>query len=506
MDTAISLPLDTMQAGADELCRLAFLHEKDTLEQSLHAFVKASWVLVEPSHAFIDNWHIVELCRVLEDVYYGRTKRLLINIPPGTMKSLIVDVFFPCWVWAKNARKRFLCASYGQHLTTRDNVRARQIIESDWFQSRWPVHLVDDQNTKTRYNTNLHGWRIATSVNGVGTGEHPDFIIIDDPTSAEQAESDTSRKAANDWFDNTISQRLGRKPAIIIVMQRLHKDDLCAHVKKRGGWTTIVWPMRYEQCTCSTSPEADVDEEKRCKYHKDDPTWRPDPRDPRTKDGELLCPAAYPESEVKDRELNLGPNGTPGQMQQRPGAAGGHLFKRGWFKFLDARPKKIVRSVRAYDTAATDGDGDYSVGVRIDEMEDGTWLISSVWREQVGPSDLDKAMRANAELDGKEVAVREEKEGGSAGKAVVEARAKMLKGFDYKFVQITGAKPLRVKPFRSQVEAGNVFLLRAGWNEEYISELCDFPTGKHDDQVDASGAAFNAILLEPKRNTMGAVW
>jgi len=491
-----------MQDGLSELSRLAFLSERQALRDSLHLFVKAAWHIIEPGKPFIDNWHIRELCLQLEDVYYGRTKRLLINIPPGSLKSLIVSVLFPAWVWLHNPRKRFLMASYGQHLTTRDNVRTRLIIESDWFQARWDIQLADDQNAKTRYNTNLHGWRIATSIDGVGTGEHPDFIIIDDPTSAEQAASDTTREAANDWFDNTISQRLGRKPAIIIVMQRLHKKDLCGHLIKRGGWKQLRWPMRFEKCTCPPN----VTEETRCALHKDDPAWAPDPRDPRTEPGQLLCPEAYPEEEVRERELNLGPHGTAGQMQQRPSPEGGGLFKRAWFKFMDARPKRIVRSVRGYDTAATDGGGDYSVGVRMDEMEDGTWLISDVWRDQVSPAGLDKAMRANAEMDTKATVVREEKEGGSAGKSVVEARAKLLRGFDYKFVQISGSKPVRVGPFRAQVESGNVFLLRASWNEAYITELCDFPGGDHDDQADASGCTFNAILLEPKRNPMGAVW
>lgn len=500
--SAVALPTETMQAGMDELSRLAFLSEREQYRDSLHAFVKGAWHIIEPGKKFIDNWHIRELCLELEDVYYGRTKRLIINIPPGTLKSLIVSVFFPAWVWLHNPRKRFLMASYGQHLTTRDNVKTRQIIESEWFQQRWSIQLADDQNAKTRYNTNMQGWRIATSVDGVGTGEHPDFIIIDDPTSAEQAASDTQRGAANDWFDNTISQRLGRKPAIIIVMQRLHKKDLCGHVMAKGGWKQLRWPMRFEKCTCPP----DATEETRCPLHKDDPKWVPDARDPRTEPGELLCPQAYPESEVRDRELNLGPQGTAGQLQQRPSPEGGGLFKRAWFKFMDARPKKIVRSSRGYDTAATDGGGDWSVGVRIDELEDGTWLISDVWREQVGPSGLDKAMKTNAEMDGKGTVIREEKEGGSAGKAVGEARAKMLRGFDYKCVPISGSKPVRVGPFRAQVEAGNVFLLRAPWNEAYITELCDFPGGDHDDQADASGAAFNSVLLEPKRATLGAVW
>ena len=172
MNTALALQMndeELMPALADSET-LDLFFEREALEQSLYAYVKAAWPLVEPSPSnestFQENWHLQELCDVLQDVYYGKIKRVIINVPPGTLKSLLVEVFFPTWVWAKNAKKRFMTASYGAHLTMRDNLRARQIIESPWYQERWPVMLMEDQNTKTRYNTTDHGWRIATSVNG----------------------------------------------------------------------------------------------------------------------------------------------------------------------------------------------------------------------------------------------------------------------------------------------------------------------------------------------------
>jgi len=129
---------------------------------------------------------------------------------------------------------------------------------------------------------------------------------------------------------------------------------------------------------------------------------------------------------------------------------------------------------------------------------DGLFYVEDVQRQQLGPAGVDGLMRTTAELDGKNVAQREEKEGGSAGGAVVAARAKTLVGFDYNFVQITGSKVTRSKPFRAQCEAGNVRIVRGAWNADYIKELCAFPTAKHDDQVDGSSCAFNAVLLEPE--------
>jgi predicted phage terminase large subunit-like protein len=482
--------------------------ERTRLLGNLHAFLVAAWDILEPTVPFVDNWHVQEICTILQDIATGRNEgqRFIFNVPPGTLKSILISVVFPAWVWARDANKKFLSASYGSHLTVRDNLRVRDIIESKWFQRLFPIKLVDDQNTKTRYNTDQRGWRIATSVGGVGTGEHPDFIIIDDPTTAAQAQSEPERNTANAWFDRTISSRgMARHVVVIVVMQRLHEDDLTGHLVKRGGVQRVCFPMRYEKCTCVGDP-ATLPDESRCALHRADVGWQPDARDHRTEPGELLFPALFPESKVKQLELDLGPYDSAGQLQQRPSPEGGGLFQRGWFKFLDVMPKAITRKARGWDTAGTEGGGDYTAGVKIEEDDLERFIVSDVQRDQLGPAGVDALIKATAELDGKECAQREEKEGGSAGKTVVEARAKMLKGFDYQGVNISGSKVTRAKPFRSQCEAGNVYLLRAPWNEEYIRELCNFPGGKNDDMVDGSSASFNAILLEPKKRKMSAVW
>lgn len=501
---------------------LDLFFERDLLSRSLFEYVKAAWHLVEPSQEFTGNWHVEVLCKELQDFFHGKTKRLIVNVPPGTLKSLLVEVFFPTWVWAKNPKKRFLTASYGGHLTMRDNLRARQIIESPWFQARWPVKLQEDQNTKTRYNTTEHGWRIATSVNGQGIGEHPDFIIIDDPHTNQQAQSEAERTAALRWFDGTISVRLGRNPGIIVIMQRLHEDDLAGHLIKRGGWRCVRWPMRFEKCACPTAPECAGDEEQRCIYHRADPTFTADPTDPRTAEGELLFPALFPESKVTQLELDLGSYGSAGQLQQRPSAVGGGLFKRGWFKFLDVAPA-LMRLVRGWDTAGTEDAGDYTCGCKLGEefewvltqahgherakrelKSTGRFIVLDMQRDQLGPDGVDKLMLATAQLD--QCPQREEREGGASGKAVIGARAKLLKGFDYEEVQLGQNKAVRAKPLRAQAQAGNLYLLRGAWNEAFIKELSEFPTGKHDDQVDAASCAFNCVLLEEPPRKVSITW
>lgn len=518
---------DQTRLELEDAERLFVSLDKSVLEGSLHSFVKAAWLLVEPDKPFADNWHIRLLCTKLERCYYRRIKRLIVNIPPGTAKSLIVNVLFPAWVWAKSARKRFLMASYGSHLSMRDNLRARQVVASEWYQARWTVQMQEDQDTKGRYNTTQHGWRVATSVNGVGTGEHPDFIIIDDPTSAQQADSTTEREKANDWFDRTVASRQGRDPVIIIIMQRLHKDDLSGHLLKRQGWQHICLPMRYEKCTCPKS-EGPLDRDKMCPMHQADPEWQPCPDDPRTEPGELMFPALFPEAKVAELETNLGAYGAAGQLQQRPNPVGGKIFQRAWFtKFVDKAPT-LMRVARGWDTAGTENGGDATASVKIGEgfeeklipasantrarkelVSTNKFYLMDPISEHFGPSKVDALIIATAKIDGVDVAQREEKEGGSAGKTVIEARAKSLKGYNYAGVQISGNKATRAKPFRAQCEADNVFLVGTPkqW-EAYIVQLADFNGmgDQEDDWVDASSCAFNSVLLEEPPRKRSLVW
>lgn len=491
-----------VSVAMDELDRI----EAELAKRSLKVFVQKTWGFIEFDRPLSWNWHLDELCLVLESITRGdesAPQRVIINEPPGTMKSLLISVFWPAWEWASNPALRYINASYGSHLTIRDNLRVKDIVLSEWYQTHYGLSFSGDQNAKERFDTVDGGWRIATSVGGVGLGEHPDRIIIDDPITASDARSKIMLQTVNDWYDRTVSTRgVTRKTVIILVMQRLDANDLSGHLLEKSGWTHICWPMRYEP----SRPKTDRD-----------PGHTADPRDHRTKAGELFWPSLFTEAIVRQLEIDLGPYGTAGQLQQRPSPEGGGLFKREWFKFVDAAPTK-ARRVRGWDTAGTELDGDYTVGVKISEppgppdpitgelVGAGLFYIEDVRRGQWSPAQVDAEMKAAAIYDGPTCAQREEKEGGASGKAVVDARAKMLKGHDYVFVQVSGDKITRAKPLRAQCEAGNVYLVKdngtggtegKGWNEDFIRELCAFPTGKNDDQVDGASCSFNAVLLEP---------
>ncbi len=476
------------------------------LTSSLHAFVKGAWDIIEPEHEFSDNWHIVELCRVLEDITFTkereldpeaelpredfeRLQRAIFNVPPGTMKTLLISVLWPCWLWARNAKLRVLTATYSDKRALDSNVKARKIIKSAWFQSYWDVKLLEDQNAKGRFDTTEGGFRIATSVGGEGTGLHPDVIIIDDASTAMAAQSDVERKAVSDWFSNTISSRgVSRNVAIVVIGQRLHDEDLSGFLLSSpaaASWKHVCLPMRYEPTRLASDK---------------DKGWTAYPRDPRTKAGELLWPSLFNEARVKQLELDLVED-APGQLQQNPTPKGGRLFKVEEFKYYEALPSRL-RCARGWDTGGTEGGGDPTAGVKIGEELDahdnstGRFYVIDVVTDQLAAEGVDKLIATTAALDGEDCAQREEREGGSSGKAVTNARARTLKGYDYEEVLAGSNKVVKSKPFRAQVNAGNVYLPKgASWIRAYVAELRDFPNGKHDDQVDGSAIAFNALVV-----------
>lgn len=459
-------------------------------------FARDAWHIVEPTVPLVWNWHLDVECSDLEDLFHSRITREIMNVPPGTMKSILCSVLFRGWVWSQQPSARFLTGSYGLHLSLRDNDRLRTLVNSEWYQRRFgaesgaphPVTLTTD--AKGKLETSATGWSIATSVDGVGTGEHPDFTIIDDPITPGDAASDAETLAATNWIDKTLSTRgIMRGVRLLLIMQRLHVKDPTAHLVSKGGVRHRVFPMRYvpEQRDASGNI-----------------TYTPDPQDPRTVPGELLMPQLLGEAKVKQLEIDLGPYGVAGQLQQNPVIEGGGLFREEWFTIVEEAPAHAARRVRGWDTAGTELDGDYTCGVLLSEDEGERIYVEDVRRKQV--ADVETFIVAVAEQDGKSVAQREEKEGGASGKAVILARAKKLKGFDYQGVALSAGKIERAKGFRSQCAAGNVSLVRGNWNRAYIDELCSFPMGAHDDQVDGSSASYNALILEPRKVKVSLTW
>lgn len=311
-------------------------------EQSLFNFYRDyCWPAVEGEKPFLDNWHLRAMAEHLEAVTAGEITRLLINVPFRTSKSTLVSVAWPAWTWLKRPQHQWLCGSYAMKLAVRDSLKMRRLITSQRFQQDFGDRfaLRGDQNEKIRFENDKNGYRIPFGMTGGIMGDGGDTILLDDPHDRQGAHSEAERENALTTYDEAIITRLNdpATSSIVCIMQRLHQKDLSGHMlEEKGKWTHLMLPMRFEPSRrCVTSIGF---------------------RDPRTKDGELLWPARFPEKTVLDLEASLGAYGAAGQLQQRPSPAGGGILKVGHFRLWPATLPipDLFFIVQSYDTAFTE--------------------------------------------------------------------------------------------------------------------------------------------------------
>ena len=319
--------------------------EKRKCELSLVEFMKASWDIIEPGQKYVHNWHVDLIAYHLEAITNGVEinghfyNRLLINVPPGFSKSLIVSVFWPAWEWTRNPHIRSICASHSQDLAIRDSMRMRRLITSEWYQGHWgdKVKLSGDQNAKQKFENTALGFRQAIAAGGI-TGARGDRVIIDDPHSVDGANSDQTRNSTIQWFREAVPTRVNspERSAIVVIMQRLHEEDVSGVIIEHGlGYDHICLPMRYDPL-------------------RNHPTML-GLSDPRTEEGELLFPERFPESVVAADEAALGPYAAAGQFQQIPSPRGGGIIKDAWWRLWDkSEYPEIDFVMAALDTAYTE--------------------------------------------------------------------------------------------------------------------------------------------------------
>ena len=458
--------------------------EAEACKRSLATFVKRAWHVLEPGQPYIHGWHVDAICEHLQAISEGQLNRLLINIPPGTMKSTLVSVFWPAFEWGplNKPHTRVIGASHEQGLAVRDTLKMRRLVESDWYQSLWPIQLRRDQNEKMYYENGSTGFRQACAVKSM-TGRRGDRVIWDDPHSVESAISDSDRATALRVFQETLPTRVVNpdSSAIVIVMQRLHENDVSGFILEGDyGYEHLCLPMEYE------APAAGEKKKTTCIGFSD----------PRTEEGELLFPARF-SAEVVERDKKLmGSYATAGQFQQRPAPRGGNLFAWEKLEIVDGYPafKKVIRY---WDKAGTEDGGAYTAGVLMGAGVDDYYYVLDVVREQMGATRREKVIRQTAEVDTSYVTIWIEQEPGSGGKESAESTIlTTLAGFSAHSERPTGDKAVRAEPFAIQVEASRVRLLRGPWNKDYIAELKTFPASKYKDQVDASRGAFNKLTVE----------
>ena len=219
------------------------------LRNDFCAFMHRAFLELNPQSAFEPNWHLEVLAAKLEEVRLGFCKRLIINIPPRHLKSHAASIAFPAWLLGHDPAMQILAVSYAQDLSDKLARDCRALITSRFYQVLFDTRLSADRNAAAEFATTEAGYRLSTSVGGVVTGRGADVIIVDDPMKADEALSEPRRQAVGSWYDNTLRSRLNRQEqgAIIIIMQRLHADDLVAHLQQTEPWDVLSFPAIAEK-------------------------------------------------------------------------------------------------------------------------------------------------------------------------------------------------------------------------------------------------------------------
>jgi predicted phage terminase large subunit-like protein len=421
--------------------------------------------------------HNQELNEALEQVLAGEIKRLMVFEPPRHGKSEQISRLLP-GKWLERYPDQWVgITSYGDILASGLSAKARDY----YVEAGNRLHA--KMQAASHWATTEGGGCWAAGVGGAITGKGAHLAIIDDPVRNRQdADSQTRRDVLTEWFTSTLRTRLEPDAALIVVLTRWHERDLAGWLIDQEAasanpqqWTIVDLPARAE-------PE-------RPEYPGSCIIW-PDWRQP----GEALCPERYDDVALREIESSVGPRDWASLYQQRPRPREGGFFRYSWFEdhMVDARPAN-ARWIRYWDTAGTEGDGDYTVGALLGRTPDGLIWVADVVRGQWSPGHRDQVIRATAEKDGRSVQIRLEQEAGVGGKDRSRGTIAALAGFTARAVPVTGSKENRADPLAAQCEAGNVRVVRGPWVHSFLEELVAFPNGAHDDQVDAASGAFNEL-------------
>ena len=460
-------------------------------EQSLRAYIEQAWPILEPSQPFMPNWHIDLLVEHLEAVTAGTSTRLLINIPPRYMKSLLVSVLWPTWEWIQRPGGRWVCVSYTELLATKHSIDRRTVLQSRWYQDRWGdrVTLSSDQNVKTEFQNTQRGVMIAAPVGGSITGKGGNRIVVDDPHNPTQAESDLQRDAALNFFSRTLSTRLDdkKRDAIVVVMQRLHERDLSAFCLDLD-FMHVCLPAEAECATTIRFPRSR--------------------RIIRREAGDLLWPARDGRLELDRQKRLLGSAAYAGQYQQRPAPAGGLIFEHDGWQFYDKLPA-LIECTQSWDMSFKSGpDVDYVVGLVGGRAGANIYLIDRV-KGQWGFRESCRQVVALRQRYPQSTRILIED--AANGPAIIDALRRTVSGI----VPVTpqGGKVARAHAVQPLLEAGNVYLPNPrphgrllperAWVDDFMHQCEVFPHGAHDDDVDA----FTQLLVRLSRpRPHRAVW
>jgi predicted phage terminase large subunit-like protein len=438
------------------------------LREDFSSFVQKVFYTVVPGEQFLPNWHILHIAWQLERVFRGEVKRLIILLPPRNLKSICASVAFPAWVLGHDPTAKIICVSYAEGLARKHALDCRSVVSDHWYKEAFPDTRIDpSKNTELEFMTTKRGYRLSTSVGGTLTGRGGNLIIVDDPLKPEEALSSSRRARVNQWYANTLSSRLNNKAedAIIVVMQRLHVDDLAGHLLDQGGWIVVTIPAIAEE-----------------QSHHELGSKGVYVRNP----GEVIDARREPSHILDEIKAQMGSQAFTSQYQQSPVPPGGAMIKEEWFSTFDLVPAYADgdRFVHSWDTASKQGElNDYSVG-SVWQVRGNVFYLIDVIREKLAYPDLKRMIVEVAHrrcYAANTVLIEEAASGISLIQHLRSEGSVFPIAFKPKYDKI-----VRMNAQTARIEAGQVYLPKAApWLGDFMTEVLQFPYGRHDDQVDS---------------------
>lgn len=469
------------------------------LRTDFKSFVTKVFGEVAPGSKYLNNWHIDVICDAIMDMYEGGNSRLMINMPPRYMKSLICSVALPAWILGHNPKAQILCVSYNDELADKFAMNCRDIMQSDWYRELFPTtRLHQSRQAVNDFATTCGGGRMATSIGGTLTGRGADWIIIDDPQKSVDASSESQRAKLNEWYGSTLYSRLNDKATgkILLVMQRLHQDDLAGHLLDSGNQFKVI-----------KLPVIATEDESWVVKNRISGKTRVITR----AKGELLHPDREDMDVVMGIKNSMGEYAFAAQYQQDPCPPEGGIIKESWLKYYPAsalnsriKPKNLFIS---WDTANKTGENNaYSVGCVILMTQDYKFYLVDVIRGKWDtPQLFDKIMEVYNEYKYNQNAgnyVKLLMEDKASGEFLIpmlsKARDRVGRRIEVVPIKPTMDKISRAKALSVMVEKGNILFPQSNesWWSDFKKELLGFPNTKYNDQVDAMSQCINYAMQQ----------
>lgn len=437
------------------------------LRQDLYLFVMKVFATVSPGEPFLLNWHLQAICHHLELVRQGKIRRLRIEVPPRSLKSVCASVAFPAFLLGHDPTTKIITASYSADLAAKHAGDCRAVMQAAWYRDLFPrTRISPSKNQEANYEMTARGYRYATSVGGTLTGRGGNLIIIDDPLKPEDAMSEAKREAVNGWYSRTLLSRLNNKAkdAIILVQQRLHMDDLAGYVDALDDWVTLRLPAIAEEDAKILIGSGKVYERKA---------------------GEILHPEREPLSVLEGLKLALGSTTFSAQYQQCPVPSDGEVVRWGWFRRYAAPPGANTMTIhQSWDTASkAEEHHDFSVCTTWGTIGDDIYLLDVDRARRDFPSLKRRIVELARQWKTRTILIEDK----GAGTSLIQQLRTEHHGIPYPTAFLPKDDKLtRLHAQSARIEAGHVFLPeRAAWLEELRIEIASFPQGRHDDQVDS---------------------